>query len=204
MLLGIAIAAGRVPGVLVRLADVRLRGSSAARSSGAALGYGIAASIVRLRDRDLLIGALDGWVAVAATLLIYGAAETIGTYGFLAVFAGGLAFRRYERDHELNARVHDGAELVEKFGELAVILLLGSMLTLDGLGAPGVAGWGLALLVVFVAAAAHGQPRAARLAAPAPRRARVPRLVRRPRRRDALLRRRRERPRRATRAPSWS
>ena len=58
------------------------------------------------------------------------------------MFAGGLAFRRYERDHELNARVHDGAEIVEKFGELAVILLLGSMLTLDGLGAPGVAGWG--------------------------------------------------------------
>jgi len=104
---------------------------------------------VRLRDRDLLIGALDGWVAVAATLLIYGAAEAIGTYGFLAVFAGGLAFRRYERGHELNARVHHGAELVEKFGELAVILLLGSMLTLDGIGAPGVAGWGLALLVVF-------------------------------------------------------
>ncbi|HKG64200.1 MAG TPA: cation:proton antiporter [Solirubrobacteraceae bacterium] len=117
---------------------------------GAALGYAIAALIVRLRDRELLIGALDGWVGVAATLLIYGLAETAGTYGFLAVFAGGLAFRRYERDHELNARVHDGAEIVEKFGELAVILLLGSMLTLDGLGVPGWAGWGMALLVVFV------------------------------------------------------
>ena len=117
---------------------------------GAGLGYGIAASIVRLRERDLLIDALDGWVGVAATLLIYGAAEALGTYGFVAVFAGGLAFRRYERDHELNARVHDGAEIVEKFGELAVILLLGSMLTLDGLGTPGWAGWGLALLVVFV------------------------------------------------------
>ncbi|NUT56538.1 MAG: sodium:proton antiporter [Thermoleophilia bacterium] len=117
---------------------------------GAALGYGIAALIVRLRDRDLLIGALDGWVGVAATLLIYGLAETTGTYGFLAAFAGGLAFRRYERGHELNASVHEGAEIVEKFGELAVILLLGSMLTLDGLGEPGWAGWGLALLVVFV------------------------------------------------------
>jgi sodium/hydrogen antiporter len=31
-----------------------------------------------------------------------------------------------------------------------VILLLGSMLTLGGLGEPGWAGWGLALLVVFV------------------------------------------------------
>jgi NhaP-type Na+/H+ or K+/H+ antiporter len=117
---------------------------------GAALGYGISALISRLRERELLIDALDGWVGVAATLVIYGAAETAGTYGFLAVFAGGLAFHRYEHDHELNARVHNGAEIVEKFGELAVILLLGSMLTLDGIGAPGWAGWGLALLVVFV------------------------------------------------------
>jgi NhaP-type Na+/H+ or K+/H+ antiporter len=50
----------------------------------------------------------------------------------------------------MNARVHDGAEVAEKFGELAVILLLGSLLTFEGLGAPGLAGWGLAVLVVFV------------------------------------------------------
>jgi NhaP-type Na+/H+ or K+/H+ antiporter len=31
-----------------------------------------------------------------------------------------------------------------------VILLLGSMLTLDGLGAPGLAGWGLVVLVIFL------------------------------------------------------
>jgi NhaP-type Na+/H+ or K+/H+ antiporter len=117
---------------------------------GAALGYGIAALIALLRRRELLIAELDGWVGVAATLLIYGAAETASTYGFLAVFAGGLAFHRYEHDHELNARVHNGAEIVEKFGELAVILLLGSMLTFEGLGAPGWAGWALAVLVVFV------------------------------------------------------
>jgi NhaP-type Na+/H+ or K+/H+ antiporter len=117
---------------------------------GVVMGWGIAASIVRLRDSELLIPALDGWLAVAATLAVYGIAETLATYGFLAVFAAGLAFRRYERDHEINARVHHGASIVEKFGELAVILLLGSMLSLDGLGAPGLAGWGLALLVVLV------------------------------------------------------
>ena len=148
VLLGIAIAAGDDP-VSWFAADV-VYGIAAGTVVGAAMGYGIAALIVLLRDRDLLIGALDGWVAVAATLAIYGVVETLSAYGFLAVFAGGLAFRRYERDHELNASVHDGAEIVEKFGELAVILLLGSMLTLDGLGTPGVAGWALAVLVVFV------------------------------------------------------
>ena len=95
-----------------------------------------------LRDRELLAPAFDGYHAVATALVIYGLAEVAGGYGFLAVFAGGLAFRRYERDHELNARVHEGAEQVEKFIELAVILLLGSMLTRDGLGDARLGGLG--------------------------------------------------------------
>jgi NhaP-type Na+/H+ or K+/H+ antiporter len=117
---------------------------------GAALGLGLAWSIKRLRDHELLIPALDGWVAVAATLAIYGLAEVAGGYGFLAVFVGGLAFRRYEQDHEVNGRVHTGAEMVEKFGELALILLLGSMLSLNGLQLPGVAGWALAAVLILV------------------------------------------------------
>jgi NhaP-type Na+/H+ or K+/H+ antiporter len=148
VLLGLVIA-DKAGGVEWALADL-VYAIGAGVAVGAAMGYGIAALMVRLRDSELLIPALDGWVAVAATLAIYGVAEVLGTYGFLAVFAGGLAFRRYEHGHELNGRVHDGAEIVEKFGELAVILLLGSMLTLDGLGAPGLAGWGLVVLVIFL------------------------------------------------------
>jgi NhaP-type Na+/H+ or K+/H+ antiporter len=70
--------------------------------------------------------------------------EAIDGYGFLAVFLAGLAFRRYERDHEINARVHTSSEVVEKFLELAVILALGSLLSTAGLSAPGWAGWLLA------------------------------------------------------------
>ena len=86
--------------------------------------------------------------ALATVLVIYGAAEVAGTYCFLAAFAGGLAFRRYEKDHEVNARVHEGAELTEKLLELSVILLLGSLLTLSGLGVPGWQGWLLAVLLL--------------------------------------------------------
>ena len=117
---------------------------------GAAGGYLIAASIVRLRDRDLLLPALDGWVAVGAVLLVYGVTEIVGGYGFLAAFAGGLAFRRYEHGHELNRSVHDGAEVVEKFSELALILLLGSMVTVGGLGEAGVGGWLLVPVLLLV------------------------------------------------------
>jgi NhaP-type Na+/H+ or K+/H+ antiporter len=121
---------------------------------GVALGAGVgvlaAWSVKRLRDAELLTAAFDGYHAVATALVTYGVAEAAGGYGFLAAFVGGLAFRRYERDHELNGRVHHGAEQVEKFMELAAILLLGSLLTTSGLAAPGWAGWGLALALLLV------------------------------------------------------
>ena len=64
---------------------------------GAVAGYGFAAVFLPLRDRKLLSPDLDGWMAIGAVLLIYGLTEFVGGYGFLAAFAGGLAFRRYER-----------------------------------------------------------------------------------------------------------
>lgn len=138
---------------------------------GVALGHGIAALAVHLRDRRLLATELDGWLAIGAVLLIYGVTEVAGAYGFLAAFAGGVAFRRFEHTHEYNRSVHDGVEMVEKFGELALILLLGSSVTLSGLGVPGLAGWALVavlLLVirpgaVLISLAGSRQPRAARL-----------------------------------------
>jgi NhaP-type Na+/H+ or K+/H+ antiporter len=117
---------------------------------GAGFGYLIAASMVWLRDRDLLAPALDGWVAVGAVLVVYGVAEVGGGYGFLAAFAAGLAFRRYEYGHELNRRVHDGAEMVEKFSELALILLLGSLVTIGGVSEIGLSGWLLVPLLLLV------------------------------------------------------
>ncbi len=117
---------------------------------GAGAGYLIAASIVRLRERRLMIEAHDGWVAVAAVLLVYGLTEVAGAYGFLAVFAAGVAFRNYEHGHEINRRVHDGAEVVEKFCELGLILLLGSLVTVSGLGELGAAGWLLVPVLLFV------------------------------------------------------
>ena len=117
---------------------------------GAALGYGFGALAVRLRDRRLLASEYDAWLAILAVLVIYGLTEVANAYGFLAAFAGGLAFRRYERDHELNIRVHEGAEVTEKFAELAIILLLGSMVTLSGLGQPGWSGWLLVPLLLLV------------------------------------------------------
>jgi NhaP-type Na+/H+ or K+/H+ antiporter len=108
---------------------------------GALGGYLTAALAVRLRERELLLPQFDGWMAIPTVLAVYGLAELVGGLGFLAAFAGGVGFRGYERSHNYNKRVHHGIETVEKLGELAVILLIGSMLTLDGLEAPGLSGW---------------------------------------------------------------
>ncbi|MBA3348672.1 MAG: cation:proton antiporter [Actinobacteria bacterium] len=117
---------------------------------GAAAGYGLGALAVRLRRHDLLASEYDGWLAIPAVLVIYGLTEVANGYGFLAAFVGGLAFRRYERTSELNARVHEGAEVAEKFSELSIILLLGSMLTISGLGQPGWSGWLLVPVLLLV------------------------------------------------------
>lgn len=131
------------------LADV-FYGIAVGVGVGAAGGYALAAGVLRLRDRRLLSVELDGWVAVGAVLLLYGCAELVGGYGFLAAFAGGLGFRRYEHDHEANERVHEGAEAVEKFSELAAVLLLGSMVTLAGWSEAGWAGAALVPLLLLV------------------------------------------------------
>jgi NhaP-type Na+/H+ or K+/H+ antiporter len=151
VLLGIFIAEKGGAGWLGEwlLADV-LYACVAGVAVGAVVGWGAAWSVRRLRDRELLAPAFDGYHAIATALVLYGVGETIGGYGFLSVFAGGLAFRRYEHGHELNGRVHEGAEQVEKFMELAAILLLGSLLTGAGLTAPGWEGWLLAVVLLVV------------------------------------------------------
>ena len=117
---------------------------------GAIMGTGIAAVMVRLRERRLLDHEFDQFAAVAAVFVVYGLTEVAGAYGFVAVFVAGFAFRRYEFGHEVNKRVHDGAEDYGKLLELLVILGLGSMISLDRLGEPGLAGGLLAPLLLFV------------------------------------------------------
>jgi sodium/hydrogen antiporter len=117
---------------------------------GAGVGYGLGGLAVLLRDRQLLARAFDAWLAIPTVLAIYALTEIAGGFGFIAAFAGGIAFRRYEHTHESNRAVHDGAEVVEKFGELVVILLLGTMLSVHGLGVPGVEGWLLVPVLLLV------------------------------------------------------
>jgi NhaP-type Na+/H+ or K+/H+ antiporter len=99
-------------------------------AGGAAAGLLIAVVVYRIGGRGWLAQPFDGYVALASIFLVYGLVETIEGYGFLAVFAAGLAFRRYERDHRYNERLHAFTLTVEKLAEMAVMLILGSVLPL--------------------------------------------------------------------------
>ncbi len=119
-------------------------------ATGAIAGRLIAAVVVRLRGTEWLTDALDGWIAVGATLIVYGATELLGAYGFLAAFAAGLAFRRSHDEDELSAGAHHGIETVENVAELALVLLVGTTITIAGLGEPGLSGWLLVPLLLLV------------------------------------------------------
>ncbi|MGI8998552.1 MAG: cation:proton antiporter, partial [Candidatus Limnocylindria bacterium] len=88
----------------------------------------------RIIDRGWLANPFDAFVAIGAVFAVYGATELAGGYGFLAVFAAGVTFRRYEHrhGHGVNERLHDVTLVIEKLGELAVLLLLGSVLPIGG------------------------------------------------------------------------
>jgi sodium/hydrogen antiporter len=93
----------------------------------------------------------DTLVALGITLLAYGLAELAHGYGFLAVFATGLALRRQERSHHYRARLHEFAEQLERLFMMILLVLFGGALA-GGLLAPltwGAAAVGLlALLAV--------------------------------------------------------
>lgn len=99
---------------------------------GVIAGRVIARLTFRVIDRGWLVNPFDAFVAIGAIFAVYGATELVEGYGFLAVFAAGVAFRRYEADHEVHHRLHEVTLVLEKLAELTVLLLVGSVLPIGG------------------------------------------------------------------------
>lgn len=92
----------------------------------------------------------QGFVAVAATLLAYGATEIVSGYGFLAVFVAAVVLRGSERQHEFHGDLHTFTEQTENLLVVGLLLLFGGALVggvLDAITWPGAA---VGLLVVLV------------------------------------------------------
>jgi sodium/hydrogen antiporter len=100
--------------------------------AGIAVGVGVGRAVAWLVFRFTDPGhVLDGFVALALTLVTYGLAEVAHGYGFIAVFVAALVFRDVERDSAYHRSLHE-------FGEQAETLLMAVLLV--GLGAAVVHG----------------------------------------------------------------
>jgi len=76
-------------------------------------------------DRLRLTEQAEGFVAIAATFLAYGAAELAEGYGFVAVFVCACTLRQQEREHGYHGVLHKFVEQVERLLTVAVVVLLG-------------------------------------------------------------------------------
>ncbi|MBA9079305.1 cation:proton antiporter [Rufibacter quisquiliarum] len=67
----------------------------------------------------------DGFVAIAATLLVYGLTEMMHGYGFIAVFVTGLTLKHVEKNHEYHRELHDFTDQIERILLVVVLILVG-------------------------------------------------------------------------------
>jgi NhaP-type Na+/H+ or K+/H+ antiporter len=109
--------------------------ASAGIGIGAALGVGVGRIVLHLRRKhDEALGH-DNFLALGLIGLAYGLAVLLHAYGFLAVFAAGLALRHTEqresrRDTPASVvpAVMQFNDQLDRFGELAGVALIGLLL----------------------------------------------------------------------------
>ncbi|WP_165070134.1 cation:proton antiporter [Marisediminicola senii] len=99
-------------------------------SLGLAVGLGVGWMLSRLffsrrAKRIRLAEQAEGFVALAATFLAYGATELIEGYGFVAVFVCACTIRASERSHGYHGVLHKFVEQVERLLTVIVVVLLG-------------------------------------------------------------------------------
>jgi sodium/hydrogen antiporter len=101
---------------------------------GALVGWFTGLALARMAFRSTLsslrVAELGNpLLALAATFAVYGLAELIGGYGFIAVFAAALAIRSVERGHGYHRQLHQLIEQLETILTLALLLMLGAAMS---------------------------------------------------------------------------
>ncbi|MEZ5180092.1 MAG: cation:proton antiporter [Acidimicrobiales bacterium] len=138
---------------------------------GLALGYGagrvIGWVLFRLPTTRAVAESAEGFVALAATLLVYAVTELAHGYGFLAVFVAACVLRDHERDHSYHEVLHASAESIERLASAALLVLLGGALVDGALEPLTPAGVAVAVAVVLVVRPLVGWMSLARTGLPA-------------------------------------
>lgn len=89
--------------------------------SGKALSY----LLFRLPKKSKFAHPEDGFIALSATLLVYGVTELLYGYGFIAVFVCAVTLRNSEMDHEFHLTLHAFTDQIERLLVAVVLILLG-------------------------------------------------------------------------------
>ena len=97
---------------------------------GALVGWTLAKVAFRASTKSLRLAEQgEPMLAVAALVMTYGLSELAGGYGFLAVFACGMAMRAAERQHEYHREMHQVIEQLERLVTLLILLMIGVAMT---------------------------------------------------------------------------
>ncbi|MFJ3582975.1 cation:proton antiporter [Streptomyces sp. NPDC090127] len=99
---------------------------------------------------------MEGFVALGATFLTYGAAELLHGYGFLSVFVTACTIRAAEHSHGYHNVLHEFTEQIERLLTAFLLFLLGGYLIAYGLPALTWQGAVVALVLVLVVRPAAG------------------------------------------------
>lgn len=94
-------------------------------TSGFLLGKGLSYLIYKLPGKAKLTTFGDGFVALSATLLVYGITELIHGYGFIAVFIAAITLRDAERNNEYHLKLHEFTDQIERICVAIVLILFG-------------------------------------------------------------------------------
>ena len=93
---------------------------------GVLVGKALAKVVFSRHTRETTIS--QGYVVIALTLVAYGVAEYVHSYGFIAVFVAAFAFRRSECEHSYHQKLHDFAEQSEGLLMSLVLVIFGMFL----------------------------------------------------------------------------
>jgi len=145
---------------------------------GALFGTLVARLVIHLRSTRREALGLDEFLALGLIGIVYGTALAVGAYGFLAVFAAGLALRRVERsrsgdepsqevasmatvgkDEEIASRPQTAPaymaqallgfnEQLERIAEVALVVITGALLS--AIGVTPVVAWFAPLLFLVI------------------------------------------------------
>ena len=115
---------------------------------GFVLGRVLAYVLFRKSEKKSILEMNNGFVALAATLIIYSFTEIIHAYGFLAVFVGAVTLRNFEIKHEFHKQLHSFTDQIERILVAIVLILFGGSLVSGLLGA--LSGQMVVLGLVFV------------------------------------------------------